>query len=146
MSALDRLPRSARLAGSVLLRLLVAGGLALDAGVHADLAPLYDGVRSTVSEGDLFRVEAGVACVVALALLLTGRRLVAAIAVAVTVSALAALYVARYIHIGQIGPIPDMYEPSWYLQKTLAALGEIVALVASVGLLLWPRLPERNHR
>ncbi len=145
MQALAGLPRQVRLGGEVLLRLLVAGGLALDAGVHADLAPLYDGVRATVSEGDLFRIEAGLACLVALGLALTGRRAVAAVAIGVAASALGALFISRFVHVGRIGPIPDMYEPAWYLQKTLAAIGEFVALGAASALLLWPRPTERNH-
>jgi hypothetical protein len=37
--------------GGLVLRILVAAGLAVDAFVHADLAPIYDGVRASVSEG-----------------------------------------------------------------------------------------------
>jgi hypothetical protein len=42
----------------------------------------------------------------------------------------------RYNDIGQLGPIPSMYEPIWYTKKTVAAFAEGAALIAAV-LLLW---------
>jgi hypothetical protein len=48
------------------LRIGTAAALAIDAGVHAYNASGYDEVSGTITQGNLFRVEAGVACAVAL--------------------------------------------------------------------------------
>lgn len=129
--------RSPRALGGLFLRLLAAGGLAVDAGVHAELAPLYDGVRASLSEGDLFRIEAGLACLAALCVLLSRHRLAALLALVVAGSALAALLVSRYLDLGALGPFPNLYEPSWFPQKSLAAAGEIAAILASAALLVF---------
>jgi hypothetical protein len=58
-------------------------------------------------------------------------------AVAVAASALGAILLYRYNDIGPIGPLPDMYEPLWYPEKTLAATAEAAATVTGlVGLAL----------
>jgi hypothetical protein len=43
--------------------------------------------------------------------------------------------VSRYVDLGAIGPLPDLYEPVWYPEKLVAAGAEAVALVAAVPLL-----------
>ena len=126
----------------VLLRMIMAAGLAVDAAVHAQLAPLYAGIRASVSEGQLFELEAGLACLAALAVLAwparlrPPRRLVVAAAMVVAATAFAALLVSRYIDLGAIGPFPNLYEPAWFSDKTLAATGELVALAAGIPLFL----------
>jgi plastocyanin len=119
------------------LRLLVAAGLAVDAYVHADLAPVYDGIRASISQGDLFRIEAGVAAAAALIVLVAGRRAGFGLAFAVSASALGALLLYRYVDVGRLGPLPNMYEPSWFGEKTVAAVAEAAAVVLSAGALLW---------
>lgn len=120
------------------LRVVTAIGLGVDAYVHADLAGQYDGNAGSggISQGNLFRIEAAVASLAALLILLHGRRLAAAFALVVAASALAAVIVTRYYDIGAIGPLPDMYDPAWYTEKTVSAIAEAVALVASGSLLL----------
>jgi hypothetical protein len=132
--------RFTRPVGAVLLRIIAAAGLAVDAGVHADLAPLYDGVRATISEGELFRIEAAFACLAALGVLLVLRRAAFVFSLLVALSALGALFLSRYVDLGGLGPIPSLYEPSWDPQKTLAAAAEIAAATASLGLLFWPSI------
>lgn len=133
------------------LRLLVAGGLGVDAWVHARLAPGYDANRQAggLSQGDLFLAEAVVAAAAALLVLVVVRRraraaglVVAALAFLVSASALGALLLSVYHEVGAIGPLPDMYEPFWFPDKTLAAVAEGVAVAASLALviLLWRRL------
>lgn len=81
----------------LLLRLATATGLAVDAVVHAQLASDHDAIRAMVSEGQLFRIEAGAAAAVALGVLaLPGRRCSAA-AAAVSGSALAAVLLSVYV-------------------------------------------------
>jgi hypothetical protein len=122
-----------RLILSWLLRLFTCAALAVDAYVHADLAHRYDPNRLAIlSQGDLFRIEAGVSGLAAFALLLTARHVVWMFAFAVAASALGAILVYRYTDIGSLGPFPDMYEPLWYPEKTLAASFEAAATVAGL--------------
>jgi hypothetical protein len=126
----------------IALILIVVAGLGVDAYVHFDLASGYDPVKTdTLSQGDLFRAQSVVAILAALLLLLRPRRWTAAIAAVVAGSALAAVLVYRYVDVGQIGPIPSMYEASWYTEKTVTAVAEAAAFVAAVVLLFvpWPR-------
>jgi hypothetical protein len=130
-----------------LLRLLTAAGLAVDAYVHADLAPTYDAVTKTISQGALFRVEAGAAALAALLLILFGTRpLVWVYALLVAAAGVAAVLLYRYVDVGAIGPLPNMHEPFWYTEKTVSAVAEAAATVtAAVGLLLvrhWRRPSE----
>ena len=121
-----------------LLRLLTAAGLAVDAYVHADLATTYDPVVRTIGQGDLFRVEAGAAALAALLLVLFGTRpLVWGYALLVAAAGLAAVLLYQYVDVGPLGPLPDMYEPLWYPEKTASAFAEAAAtLTAAAGLLL----------
>lgn len=113
-----------------LLRGLIAAGLAIDSYVHADLAGIYDGVGAghLLSQGLLFRAEAVVSGAVALLVLVAGnRRQVLGAAAVVAGSAFGALLLYRYVDVGQLGPIPNMYEPAWFPEKNLAAIAEAVA-------------------
>ena len=143
-------PARTWLAVRIALILIVVAGLAVDAYTHLHLASDYDPVKtSTLSQGDLFRAESVVAILVALLLIVHPRRWTAAIAALVAGSALAAVLVYRYVNIGQIGPIPSMYEASWYTEKTISAIAEGAAFLAAIGLLLipWgPRTAAGAHR
>ncbi|MEY9846068.1 hypothetical protein [Streptacidiphilus sp. MAP5-3] len=130
-----------------LLRLLTAAGLAIDAYVHVDLAPSYDPIKATVSQGDLFRAEAAAAALAALLLLTLRRHLTAwLLALAVALAGVAAVLLYRYVDVGAIGPLPNMYEPFWYPEKTMSAIAEgAAALTALAGLLIARhQLPRRG--
>jgi len=86
-----------------------------------------------MSQGELFQIEAGVATLAALLVLLSARRLVSAFAFGVATSAFAAVLINANYDIGALGPIPDMYEPLWYPERTLTAVFEAAA--ASTALL-----------
>ena len=45
----------------------------------------------------------------------------ALVAALVAASALAAVVASRYVDLGPIGPLPDLYEPVWYPEKVVAA-------------------------
>jgi hypothetical protein len=123
------------------LAVLAAAGLAYDAYAHFDLAGTYDAIKtSDLSQGDLFRVEGVVAVLGAVAVLVRPRRYTALIAFGVAASALAAVLIYRYYQVGAIGPIPSMYEPVWYPEKTQSAWAEAIAAIASAGVfaLAWP--------
>lgn len=120
----------------LLLRLVTAAGLAVDAYVHADLASRYDGITATISQGTLFRIEAGAASLAALLVLVIGRRATFALAALVAVSAFGAIMLYKYVNVGTLGPLPNMYEPVWYTEKTVSAIAEAVATLAAAGALL----------
>jgi hypothetical protein len=136
-----------RLGIRTLLTLIVAAGLAYDAYAHFDLADVYDVIKtSTLSQGDLFRVEGVLAILAAVAVVLRPRRYTALIAFGVAASALAAVLTYRYTNPGQIGPIPSMYEPAWYPEKTRSAWAEGIAAAASGALLVMMQLERRRAR
>ncbi|MEY9877284.1 hypothetical protein ABH931_006808 [Streptacidiphilus sp. MAP12-33] len=121
---------------------LTAAALAVDAYVHADLAPGYDAIRASVSQGALFRVEAGAAALAALLVLVARRsRMVWLFAFLVAAGGVGAVLLYRYVDVGGLGPFPDMYEPVWYPEKSLSAVAEAVgAATALLGLsLAWRR-------
>ena len=119
------------------LTVIVAAVLAIDAYVHLDLASTYDVVKtSTLSQGDLFRVEAALAIVAGVALLVRPRRYTAWFAFLVSAGGVAAVLVYRWVDVGKVGPLPNMYEPYWYGEKTLSLVAEAIAAVAAAILLV----------
>jgi hypothetical protein len=134
--------RSATTAIRVPLTLLTVLGLGVDAYVHFDLAVQFDVGGGGLTQGLLFRIEAVAAIVVALiALVFPGRRWAVVPAFLVAVSALGAILLYRYVDIGQLGPLPDMYDPAWYPEKALSAVAEAVATLTCAGLLFL----RKNH-
>ena len=135
------MPRAAEIS----LRLVAAAGLAYDAYAHFDLAGAFDANTAAISQGTLFRAEAVIAAIAALLVLLTRSRAAAALAVLVAGSALVAVLLYRYVDPGSLGPLPDMYEPTWYPEKTLSAVAEAAAFLAA-GVLLLLRTTKRRRR
>jgi len=124
----------ARLAHA-LARLVAVAGLAADSYVHFDLAGTYSETGGVISEGVLFRAEAVVALLAAIAIVATGRRASYIAALIVTSTALAAMLVARYVDLGAIGPFPDVYDPVWFPEKVFAAVSEgLAGLAAAAGI------------
>jgi hypothetical protein len=122
---------------SVVVAIVAAAGLAVDAFVHFDLASAYDGVKSSVlTQGDLFRAEGALAAIAAAAVLLHPRRYTAAFAFLVAAGGTAAVLVYAYVDVGAFGPFPDMYDPAWYTEKTLSAWAEGIAAIAALVLFL----------
>jgi hypothetical protein len=125
---------------------IVVVGLVADAIVHLDLASAFSGNKtSVISEADIFRIQSVVALVVAAALLVRPRRYVAALAFLVAASAFAAVMVYRYVNVGKIGPLPNMYDPYWApAGKNISAVAEAVAAVASAALVVVLSSARRN--
>ena len=130
-------PRS--LITSWALRIGTAVALGIDAAVHWQNAPAYDAVTGTLSQGALFRVEAVLAVVAGLLVLVRPRPSSWLAALAVAASALAAVLLYRYVDVGALGPLPDMYENTWQVPgKLLSAYAEAAAIVlAGLGLLTY---------
>jgi hypothetical protein len=127
----------------VAARVVAAGGLGYDAYAHLDLAANFDANRALISQGMLFRVEAALAILAALLVALIQHRAAALYAVLIAGSALGAVLLYRYVDVGTLGPLPDMYEPSWYPEKTYSAIAEAAAILAAALLVFsggrkWP--------
>jgi energy-converting hydrogenase Eha subunit E len=125
------------------LTLFAAVGLGVDAYVHWGLAPRFDTLTGAasphVSQGQLFRVEAALAVVALVLVLLIRNRLGALVAFLVAAGGLAAVLLYAVVDVGGLGPFPDMYDPTWYTEKTISAVAEGVAAIAALCLLLMPR-------
>jgi hypothetical protein len=117
------------------LALGVAVALAVDAYVHATSSRFYDPAHGgLITEGNPFRAEAVVSGVLVVLLLLRPSGWTLAAALLVATSALAALVLYRYVDVGSIGPIPDLYEPTWHVPGKLpSAYAEGIAVVLSAA-------------
>jgi hypothetical protein len=123
------------------LSLITAAGLGVDAYVHWHLAPRFDSLTGAASphfsQGQLFRLEAVLAVIaILLVLLLTRNRLGALAAFLIAAGGLGAVLLYAFFDVGGFGPLPDMYDPIWYTEKTISAVAEAVAAVAALCLLL----------
>jgi hypothetical protein len=125
---------------------IVVIGLAIDAYVHLHLAGPYDAVKSSVlTQGDLFRAEAALAIIAALALLVRPRRWTALIAFLVSAGGFALVLLYQYVNVGAIGPLPNMYDPVSSPEKTLSIVAEgIAALAALILVVLLQRRTART--
>jgi len=122
-------------------------GLAIDAFVHFDLAGAFAGNKtSTLSEADIFRADASVALLAALALLIRPRWYTAAFAGLVAAAGTAAVIIFRYVDVGSFGPIPNMYDPYWApFEKNLSVYGEALATLAALTLAVVLRREPRTE-
>ncbi|MCX2749484.1 hypothetical protein OOZ51_16940 [Arthrobacter sp. MI7-26] len=132
----------------ILLRLLVLAALVIDAVVHWQLAPGYQlGAPGGIGQGNLFRLEAVAAVLAGLYVLVRGSRPAYAAALVVAGSAFIAVLLYRYVDIPALGPIPAMYEPVWFFEKTLSAVAEgLGAVLAGVGFLRQRGNARRRRR
>jgi hypothetical protein len=125
---------------------IVVVGLAVDAYVHFHLAGDFKANKtSTLSEADIFRADAVVAIVAALALLVRPNRYTAGFAFLVAAAGTAAVMITRYVNVGKFGPIPNLYDPFWLpTEKWVGAIFEASAAVAA--LILFAMLMSRSRR
>jgi len=139
-------PRSGLWVGAVLLRLVVVAGLVVDVYVHLHLAAGYAANTATISEGALFRVEAGVAGLAAVLVLLTRTQVGVVVAFLVAAGGVGAVLLYEYVDVGAVGPLPNMYEPLSYPEKTYSLIAEVVAALAALALLVLHRASRTQHR
>jgi hypothetical protein len=131
-------------------RLVTATGLGVDAYVHWHLAPGYDAIvghgSPHLSQGQLFRVEAAGALIGLLLVLLVPARWAAAVAVVIAAVGVMAVLGYRYVDLGAFGPVPNMYEPFWYTEKTVSLLAEAAAVIGGAVCLRLTRPSSRPGR
>jgi hypothetical protein len=118
------------------LSVIVAAGLAVDAFVHFHLASDFAQVKtSTLSQADLFRVDAVLAIIAAVLVLVRPRRSTVLFAFLVAAAGTVAVVLYRYVDVGAIGPIPNMYDPYWApAEKAISAVAEAVAAIAAAAM------------
>jgi len=139
-------PRSGLRVGVMVLRLVVVAGLAVDVSVHLHLAAGYDANTAAISEGALFRVEAGLAALAAVLVLLTRTKIGVMVAFLVAAGGVGAVLLYQYVDVGAVGPLPNMYEPLSYPEKTYSLIAEAVAALAALALLALHRARRTQHR
>ncbi len=139
-------PRSGLWVGAVLLRLVVVAGLVVDVYVHLHLAAGYDANTAAISEGALFRVEAVVAGLAAVVVLLTRTQIGVVVAFLVAAGGVGVVLLYQYVDVGAVGPLPNMYEPLSYPEKTDSLIAEAVAALAALALLALHRASRTQHR
>jgi hypothetical protein len=142
---MSRSPRPGRHPGW-LAAIVAVAGLSIDAYVHLNLAATYAEAQAPINEGVLFRAEAVLALLTAVALITSRRRLPFVLGLAVSASALTVMLVSRYVDLGPIGPLPDLYDPVWFPEKLWAAGGEAAASIASAAGILLLSIRTRPRR
>ncbi|MEO7422762.1 MAG: hypothetical protein ABIU87_10250 [Ornithinibacter sp.] len=126
----------------LMLRVVVAVSLMVDAVIHLRLAPGYQqSAPGGIGAGNLFRIQGVLAFIVAGWVIWRGSRPALISAFAVSFGAVVAVVLYRYVDIPPLGPLPAMYEPVWFLEKSLSAAFEgLAAMTALVALLAGARL------
>jgi hypothetical protein len=119
----------------VWLRLVVVVGLAVDVVVHWHLASRFDTLTSPVaphlSQGQLFRLEAAAALLGMVLVVVWPRRTTAALALLVAGGGATAVLLYALVDVGRLGPLPAMFDPSWYGEKTASLIFEATAAFAA---------------
>jgi hypothetical protein len=127
-----------------LLTLVTVAGLGVDGYIHWHLAPRFDTLTGTtsphISQGELFRLEAGLSLIAILLVLLAPHRFAAVVAFLIAAGGLGAVLMYGYIDVGSFGPLPDMYDPTWYPEKTISAVAETAAAAGALCLFLLPSI------
>jgi hypothetical protein len=140
-------PETGRGRASALLlafRILIAAGLITSAIIHFQLAAGYQqAAPGGIGQGNLFRIQAVVAILSGLYVLVRESRPAFLVAAVVALSAFAAVNLYRYVDLPAFGPIPAMYEPVWFTEKVIVAVVEGVAGALSIaGYILLSRAAE----
>ena len=131
--------------GDVLLRVGVAAALLVSAVIHLRLADDYNlAFPGGLGGGTIFRLEA-VAALAALVLVLWWGGVRGHLpALVVLAGAFAAVVLYRFVPVPAIGPVPSMYEPVWYAEKTISAVvAGAGAVLAAIGMTMAVRRGAR---
>lgn len=125
---------------AVVLRVLTAAALAVSGYVHLHLAHLY-GYPGTITGTQLFVAQGVTAFVLALAILVTGNRWLWAAGAALGLASFAAVMTYRYVDLGAIGPLPNMYDATWQPSPD-----KVVSAIAEISVPLWWALHVATSR
>ena len=135
-----------RAVSAVALRVITAGALLVDAVVHVRLAPGYQlSAPDGMGAGTLFRLQAAAGLAVLVWVLIRGSRSSFAAAFLVGVSAVGAVVFYRYVNLPAFGPLPAMYEPVWFLEKSVSAIAEAAAAVVAAVAIFSTTGPGRRQ-
>jgi hypothetical protein len=105
----------------------------LHARIASDSTPLA--ANGEIRLSGLFVAQAIAAAIVSLWVLVQGSRLAWLAFGAVALGSFVAVVMSTYVTIPSIGPLPEIHDPVWYTDKTLAAItAGIATLVAVVAL------------
>jgi hypothetical protein len=110
----------------IALRVLAAAALGISSYVHLHVAHLYS-YGSTITGTDMFIGQGVVAALVAVVLVVTGNRWAWVVAALVGLASFGAVMLYRYVDVGAIGPLPNMYDATWQPSpdKIMSAIAEI---------------------
>lgn len=124
---------------------VIASALLVDAVVHLHLASRYQlSAPGGIGAGNLFRIQAVTAAAVAVWVMLRGTRSAYAANFLVAASALGAVILYRYVNVPMLGPLPAMYEPVWFTEKTLSAVAEAVAAAVAGAVMIVGTHPHQG--
>jgi hypothetical protein len=128
------------------LRVVAAAALGVSAYVHLHLAHLYP-YPGTITGTQLFRAQGVTAIVIAVALLVTGNRWVWWAAALLGLASFGAVMLYRYVDLGAIGPLPNMYDATWQPSpdKLLSAVAELVVPVVGAARATFARRGTGGH-
>ena len=118
--------------GSVWLRIVAALAAAYSAYIHYDLAQGPLAAAGQVTVAGLFVAQAAVISAAALWVVLRASRLAWLALGGIALASLVALVVTTYVLVPALGPLPAVYEPSWYADKVYAAVAVAVTALASL--------------
>ena len=124
------------------VRLLAAAALVVSAYVHGRLALDVGMGGPLLARGHLFAAHAVLTALIAAALLVRDNR---AWLMAVVLSAfgLAAILASVYRPLPAVGPFPGIDEPTWLLNKALAAFVEVTVIALWLIRRIAPQEPAR---
>ena len=112
-------------------RLLAVAALAISGYVHLHLASRYP-YPGTITGTQLFYAQGLAALAIALALLVVDSRWTWLAAVGLGVSSFAAVMLYRYVDVGALGPLPNMYDATWQPSPD-----KLLSAVVEASIVLW---------
>jgi hypothetical protein len=101
--------------------------------VHLRLAEDFDAIGTTITLGDLFRLEAAAAAAAALYLVLRDSRRAWLCAGVVAAAGLAALLLPAVVEVPAVGPFPPVSAPGWTADSTSVAVATAVTVLAAAA-------------
>lgn len=122
----------------LVLRVVGAAALACSGYLHLRIGlgrpPLFADGQVTLS--GLFLAQAAASALVVVWVLVRPSLISWSAFGTVAAASLAAVVLSTYVRVPAVGPFPELYEPVWYLDKSLSAGAAAVATAVAVAALL----------